>query len=533
MDNKKLNGIYYTPTLLADFVIKYIFEEYTFNKEINILEPSCGDGVFINSLTAFSKSKDFNFNISLVEIDKKELSKIENNNKGKYKNIRFSYYSQDFLMFQVNNKKKYDLIIGNPPYINKRYMSSEQVEIGNKILEDLNVSPSTIKNIWIAFLVSATASLNEDGVLCFVLPSEILQVNHSSSIRNYLLNNFHSIEIFTFNEIIFENIEQDTIVFIGSKKANKKGFHYHSVKKLLDINTNSLNTISYNELINIDEKWTSLLLGQSVLEKINYLKKNIQPVSDYCSSSTGIVTAANDDFIITDDALDKFKLHKFAHPIIKKSSYIKNLINFKIDDFNKLKNGNATNLLLFNGEEKNTNENVEDYLQALIEKGITERYKFKKRNIWYIIPSVWQSEGFFFKRSHLYPKVIINTANVSVTDTAYRIKMKENFNINSFTFSFYNSLTLVFAEMYGRFYGGGVLELTPNEFKKLPIPYLEVSPKQLNELDEMFRSGKDFNSILDYTNNIVLRKGLGFSDYEIELLDSTRLLLINRRLKSK
>ena len=40
-------------------------------------------------------------------------------------------------------------------------------------------------------------------------------------------------------------------------------------------------------------------------------------------------------------------------------------------------------------------------------------------------------------------------------------------------YSFYNSLTLLMSEIEGRFYGGGVLELTPSEFRRLPIYYTE------------------------------------------------------------
>jgi hypothetical protein len=38
-------------------------------------------------------------------------------------------------------------------------------------------------------------------------------------------------------------------------------------------------------------------------------------------------------------------------------------------------------------------------------------------------------------------------------------------------------VTLLFSEIEGRFYGGGVLELTPSEFRSLPLYYLEPTPK--------------------------------------------------------
>ena len=62
-----------------------------------------------------------------------------------------------------------------------------------------------------------------------------------------------------------------------------------------------------------------------------------------------------------------------------------------------------------------------------------------------------------------------------MTDTAYHIRMQDKWNVKDLCFSFYNSLTLLFAEIEGRFYGGGVLELTPEEFRGLPLAMLKPS----------------------------------------------------------
>jgi len=91
------------------------------------------------------------------------------------------------------------------------------------------------------------------------------------------------------------------------------------------------------------------------------------------------------------------------------------------------------------------------------------------RENWYYIPSVWVSEGFFMRRSSHFPVIFVNNMSVNVTDCFYRINMKSGFNIRNLSFSFLNTLTLVLAELEGRYYGGGVLELTPKEFASLYI----------------------------------------------------------------
>jgi adenine-specific DNA-methyltransferase len=63
-------------------------------------------------------------------------------------------------------------------------------------------------------------------------------------------------------------------------------------------------------------------------------------------------------------------------------------------------------------------------------------------------------------------------------------------------FSFYNSLTLVFAETNGRYYGGGVLELTPSEFKKLPIPYINISASKFEDFTNEFENKENIEEII-------------------------------------
>jgi adenine-specific DNA-methyltransferase len=535
MNHKKQNGVYYTPEKLADFIVNHVFNNYfSTTSDLNILEPSCGDGVFIKSIISQQKlCPEMSLNVTGIEVDQNELNKIRRKVKRMaLHGVRFSFKLRDFLKYQKKNTEKYDLIIGNPPYINQKYLSKEQILLSNEILKKVKIEPPVVKNIWIAFLISSVLSLKNNGVVCFILPSELLQVKHSSPIRDYLFKNFRSIEIFTFNEIVFDDIEQDTIIFLGSNRPNNIGLKYSNIDNLDNFKVNLINELETTD-IEFNGKWTSLILSKSAYGKLNDLGNGIANVNNYCESSAGIVTAANESFIVNEDIVEKYKLNEYAYPIIKKSAFVKDSINFTEGDLELLvQTGAPTNLLLFSDQDIELfNESVKSYLEELKTNKVDQRYKCQKRKKWFIVPSAWSSEGFFFKRSYLYPKVIVNEANVLVTDTAYRIKMRENYNMNSFAFSFYNSLTLVYAELFGRFYGGGVLELTPNEYKNLPLPYVEVSRDRLLELDRMFRDQIAFDEILNFTNSIILKDGFNFSEEEIHFLNETRRLLIRRRLK--
>jgi hypothetical protein len=59
--------------------------------------------------------------------------------------------------------------------------------------------------------------------------------------------------------------------------------------------------------------------------------------------------------------------------------------------------------------------------------------------------------------------------------------------------------TFNIVETNGRFYGGGVLELSPNELKTLPMPYHEPTDKEFEAfLRAHTKSGAGPDAILDF-----------------------------------
>lgn len=538
MINKKTTGSYYTPKILSDFLVQHIFTKYINSEEVNVLEPSCGDGIFISSLSKFANKQILNLDI--LDIDEKELKKAKKHASGNTQ-IRCNSFHQDYLSFFLGNDFKYSLVIGNPPYIKKKNMVDVQIERCEEIRDRIAIrankrrSKEKIKNIWPAFVEAAIMSLTDDGILCFVIPAEILQVIYAKELRTLINAEFDRVEVFAFNELIFEGIQQDVVALIGIKglsNVDDHGFSFYQVDTLEDLKEPKFTEKNNNVHRTTLDKWTNYILTDEELNFIDKLKNEHHPIKYYCSKAeVGIVSAANDYFILSNSAIKENKLNRlnnFIKPILPKGYIIPDLVSLNLEDLNSLSDQNKrVNFLHFPDVPKDKLGKIaNDYLKKGEELNLHTRYKMSKRKNWYHIPSIWKSEALFIKRCHMYPKFFVNTADSLATDSFYRVVTKEQYDVKKLVFSFYNSLTFVLAELEGRFYGGGVLELTPNEFKNLSIPYYsELTNEQFEALDKMLRTGIHIEEVLSFTNSILLPKA------DLAKLEAIRRKLVQRRLK--
>jgi hypothetical protein len=147
-----------------------------------------------------------------------------------------------------------------------------------------------------------------------------------------------------------------------------------------------------------------------------------------------------------------------------------------------------------------------------------------------VIPSVYSTSLALLKRSYKFPRLIFNKKKVYTTDTAYRVK---SFNIDNkkLSFCFINSLTALTAELEGRQYGGGVLELTPTEVENLLIPIPKNLEFNINQLNKDFLVLKDENQILK-KQDILISKALKINLKYFKILHNAVLKLQKRRLRN-
>lgn len=108
----KYSGAYYTPKSLADYISQRSLTCFS-DQTIDVIEPSCGDGIFLQALNQkILQHPTLSINIDAVELEKTALDKVNELSLNNFNNL--NTFNEDYISFcNASNRKKYDLVIGN------------------------------------------------------------------------------------------------------------------------------------------------------------------------------------------------------------------------------------------------------------------------------------------------------------------------------------------------------------------------------------------------------------------------------------
>jgi adenine-specific DNA methylase len=526
--SEKLRGGYYTPAPIASFLLKWGINGKT---DCDILEPSCGDGIFLEQI--YKQNLSYK-SITAIEIDtgaakKAAMISLQNTD------VKI----MDFHQFCNTASTKYDLVIGNPPYIRYQYFDRIQQEDAKKIYERAGLTYTKLSNAWVSFVVGASLLLKETSKIAFVLPAELLQVSYAHELRKYLSGYFNKINIISFRELVFPEIQQEVILLLCEKDDNVS----HTIEHIEINNLDGLRELAPNwlkakgkKIDFINNKWTYYFLEQDeidFLERI-YRAESFSVIGGYADVEVGITTGANGYFTVPHSTVKKYGLQRYAKPMVGRSVQVPGICFTKEDWLNNRNSKAKSNLLVFPPADKLAgNEGVLRYIEYGESLGVNKGYKTGIRDDWFVIPSIKLSDALFIRRNNVYPKLILNEAAAYTTDTMHRVFIKTGINKSAFIASYYNSVSFAFAEIVGRSYGGGVLELMPSETESIFLPYRQDNQALMAEIDKLMRNKADIDTVLKTTNQIILRENFGLSRKEIGLANTIWKKLSFRRLNRR
>jgi methylase of polypeptide subunit release factors len=237
---KKLTGRIFTPF----FIVNKILDDIGYNTENilkkTILDPACGDGRFlikiVERIIEFSKnSNEIKNNLSYVygwDIDESAiLTAINKLNKiiEPYNiNVKWNIFKvnslhngglQDNLFHSHSVLKKFDYIVGNPPYIRIQHLDLEKRKF---IQENYHFCKSGSTDIYIAFYELAISLLKSTGKCGYITPNTFFHTDTAKDLRNYFISHKNLIQITNYRHIqLFEDATTYSAIVIFDKKKRE------------------------------------------------------------------------------------------------------------------------------------------------------------------------------------------------------------------------------------------------------------------------------------------------------------------------
>jgi len=165
------------------------------SSDYEILEPSCGDGVFLEQLRENNHKFKSVTAIEFDDVEAEKAEKIKLNNK--------DVINTDFHLYCNETTQRFDLVVGNPPYIRYQYFQEEQQNEAIKVFNRAKLKYSKLTNAWVSFVVGSSLLLKEKGKIGFVIPAELLQVSYAQQLREFLAHFYNKINIISFEKVGF------------------------------------------------------------------------------------------------------------------------------------------------------------------------------------------------------------------------------------------------------------------------------------------------------------------------------------------
>ncbi|OPJ57178.1 Eco57I restriction-modification methylase domain-containing protein [Alkalithermobacter paradoxus] len=552
IDTKKSLGSFYTPIFIVDYMLENTVDEVNILKSpfVKVLDPSCGCGYFLdkaydllmqkfkrnivslnsmyynheytissNGITQIVKGKDYwvtknihfhilkhciygadidsfstyitKFVLLLKDIESfsYELNVINCDSLIRYENL--SNLDKEKINFW---SRKFDYIIGNPPYIGTKNLNKDYKKYLLNNYSDVFKDKSDLSY---CFHQRALEKVKDTGKISFIVPRYFFEGPTGMNLRCYLKNNTDIKRIIDFFGIkIFKNLGISTSILTYTRKKlydnkievfkvnNKDIFNNYSLVSKLSYNTFYINQ---NDLK--DDRW--ILAHPSnfkILKKISD-SSNLS-LKDIAYSFQGIITGYDKAFVLSSEDIHVNNIEDtVVKPWIKNSNIEKYI----------LKKSDLKLIYADSIDDPNMFENSMRYIHKYKNKLENRRECKLGSRKWYHLQ--WgREEGKFNKYKMVYPykskqnRFAIDPDGHYFSADVYSFYIKEEYAQNislEYLVSILNSsLYEFYFKQYGKYLGNGLYDYYPNSVMDLKIIVIkdkEVVEKKGKEIINLCR----------------------------------------------
>ncbi len=306
------NGIVFTPEYIASFIGKNVLDSVEkWSEDLHIIDPGCGCGIFLVTAIRYMKNR-FHVRTKDIVINNIYGIDLESDNVRRCRKIikmlvamegdeiaesEINIVNADSLKHDWNELfcvEGFDLIIGNPPYVNVHDMSKETISF---LKENFRTTQTGVYNIYYAFIEHGIKYLKNSGKLSFIIPNNFLTIKSAADLRNYIQKKKILDTIIDFaDNMVFKPVRTYNCIIVLDKKENNI-FKYSVMEKRDDLEK-LLEQIIYNVMPaeRLDKN------GWKLVDKETYgnlvkIERQFRTIKEYIR--TGIATLKDNVYMVS------------------------------------------------------------------------------------------------------------------------------------------------------------------------------------------------------------------------------------------
>jgi type I restriction-modification system DNA methylase subunit len=416
---------------------------------------------------------------------------------------------------QVFEKGGFDVVIGNPPYVQLQKIREQSLKLKELDFETYN----STGDLYCLFYEKGYEILKQSGVLGYITSNKWMKANYGKSLRNYLLKSTSVYKLIDLGSGIFESATVDSNILFFKKdgKSHKTiAIDLSNENDFIDFN------IYENRAFEVKFKENYQWVIESEVE--SNLKQKIEnvgiPIKDWdIEIYRGVLTGFNEAFIISGDTKDELiskdlNSKNIIHPILRGRDINKYSVDFSdlyiigtfpsleidIDKYPAVKD-------YLKGFGKRIEQTGEYYID---ENGKRKKSRKKTNNKWF---ETQDSIGYidsFFKEKIIYPnmtkylpffyddKDFLTNQKCFILSSEYSKYFLPILNSKVSQYWIKNNCPEL---------QGGTRELSKIYFENIPIPKTSSSDEKsfINNTDIMLNLHEDKKSIVGKFNRNMLR----------------------------
>nr|WP_202129532.1 N-6 DNA methylase [Rathayibacter rathayi] len=529
---RKARGAFFTPPTIAAFVAGWAVR----TTHDVVLEPSAGDAEFlVHAVTRLQDLGAVEPHVYGVELHQRsaEVGAERISDAGGSVNMTVG----DF--FDTPATARYSAVIGNPPYIRFQDFAGNSRAKARAAALRGGVALSGLASSWAAFTVHGALSLRAGGRLGYVLPAELLHANYAAPVRQFLFENFSSVDLVLFDKRVFAEAETEALLLLADGYGGSTDHARIRQVNDADALAQDMPAAATWTPTNPSGRWSGSTVSPEaagIYAKL-ILGGSFTALKAWGETTLGMVTGNNKYFALSPDRVAALGLlpSEVLHLSPPGSSHLRGL-EFSTDAHADLgRAGKRTMLFRPAGDPSNA---ALAYITQGEADAVHTAYKCRVRKDWWRVPLVAQADMLLTYMNADTPRLTTNSAGALHLNSVHGVYLAaehKKLGREVLPVAALNSVTMLGAEFTGRAYGGGMLKMEPGEADLWAVPSPAVvgdAREELLAIRPQVAGNLSRGNLLDaakLVDDVLLVSGLGMRKSDVAEVRAARAALAGRR----